>query len=314
MKMKMTMTVPRYFATSATAVLFAASVSSAQDLTPAPAASAQIAPVNTSKSSLWNNLSVFAGLDGSKQPQDLGINANMGVRFSVNAGFPLPSLGGIGIQAGAAVNMSDAAVHVLDQIEGTSRRTQTFATIGLFQNAHKMNWGLVYDHLEQSYYDRFSLGQIRGTAGYMVTGSDEIGGWFVKGVLGADGVMGDTPVRLDPISQLNAYLTHTWPTFARTSLWAGVANGHHNIVWVLPDNSRDSQVFVYGAEVDVPLSDRFALAGSANFLTPTATGTVDAFLGLTFFPGRNAHARNRGAFVPRQAVANNPSFATNMSR
>ncbi len=127
-------------------------------------------------------------------------------------------------------------------------------------------------------------------------------------------MMGDTPVQLDPISQVNAYLTHTWPTFARTSMWAGVANGHHNIVWVLPDNSRDARVLVYGAEVDVPLSDRFALAGSANFLTPTATGTVDAFLGLTFFPGRNAQARNRGAFVPRQAVANNPTFATNMSR
>ncbi len=161
----MTMSVPRYVIATACIVLLAASVSAAQDLA---AASAQTAPRTTSPASPWSNLSVFAGLDGSKQPQDLGINANMGVRFSVNAGFPLPSLGGVGIQAGVAVNASDAAVHVLDQIEGTSRRTQTFTTVGLFQNAGKANWGLVYDHLEQSYYDRFSLGQVRGTAGYLV--------------------------------------------------------------------------------------------------------------------------------------------------
>jgi hypothetical protein len=93
-----------------------------------------------------------------------------------------------------------------------------------------------------------------------------------------------------------------------------MARGHHNIVWVLPDNSRDSNVMVYGADLELPLSERFAVSGSANFLTPTATGTVDAFLGITYFPGRNAEHHKRGNFVPRQAVANNPEFPINMHR
>ena len=38
---------------------------------------------------LWDNVSIFVGLEGSKQPQDFGINANFGGRFALNWGFPL---------------------------------------------------------------------------------------------------------------------------------------------------------------------------------------------------------------------------------
>ena len=59
-------------------------------------------------------------------------------------------------------------------------------------------------------------------------------------------------------------------------MWLGVARGHHNVVWVFPDNSRTENVLVYGADLQLPLNDRFAVMGAANFLTPTSTGTVDA--------------------------------------
>ena len=267
-------------------------------------------------SGTWlENLSIFAGLDGSKQPQDLGINANMGARFSANLGVPISERLNLGAQVGAGVNASDAAVHVLDQIEGTSNRTQTFVTLGLFQTVgRKTTWGFAYDALMQQYYDDFTLGQVRGFVGYDVTEVNEVGMWFTTSVKDDRGLMGSTPVKLDPISQTNGYFAHNWPTGARTRLWLGLARGHHNIVWVLPDNSRDTNVVVYGADLELPLSDRFAVSGSANFLTPTATGTVDAFLGITFFPGRNAAHYKRGTFVPAQAVANNPEFPINMSR
>jgi hypothetical protein len=269
----------------------------------------------TSRGTRWDNLSIFAGLDGSKQPQDLGINANMGVRFSGNLGLPVSDRLNLAAQIGAGVNLSDAAVHVLDQIEGTSKRTQTFFTLGLSQSiGERTTWGLAYDGLLQHYYDDFTLGQMRGFAGYSITESNEVGVWFTTSVKSDQGMMGTTPVTLDPISQTNGYVAHVWPTGARTRLWLGLASGHHNIVWGLPDNSRDSRVVVYGADLELPLSDRFAVSGSANFLTPTATGTVDAFLGITYFPGRNAAHQRRGTFVPRQAVANNPEFPVNMHR
>jgi hypothetical protein len=124
----------------------------AQDLEAGPV-QASAAPQSSrpvANASLWENVSVFAGLDGSKQPQDLGINANMGARFSANLGLPISDRLNLGAQVGAGVNLSDAAVHVLDQIEGTSNRTQTFVTIGLFQAVgRKTTWGLAYDALMQ---------------------------------------------------------------------------------------------------------------------------------------------------------------------
>ncbi len=277
----------------------------------APEANAVSAPTAPS----WlENVDVFFGLDGSKQPQDLGINANMGVRFAANAGFPLMKRLNLGAQFGVAMNLSDAAVHVLDQIEGTSRRTQTFMTAGLFQQAtSRINWALGYDFLHQTYFDTFKLGQLRGQAGYAVKPTDEVGAWFTKAVKNDRGIMSDTPVQLDPISQFNVYLKHTWPTLARTTVWAGVASGHHNVVFLLPDNSRDHSVLVYGAKLELPLSDRFSVTGSGNFLTPAATGTVDAYLGVTYFPGRRTLG-GRGRFAPPTTVANNPEFPVDLRR
>ncbi len=64
----------------------------------------------------------------------------------------------------------------------------------------------------------------------------------------------------------------------------------------------------------MPLSDRFAITGSANFITPTATGTVDAFLGVTPYPGRSAMRSGRNTFSPVSTVANNPTMAINARR
>jgi hypothetical protein len=262
-----------------------------------------------------DNLSLFVGPDGSKQPQDLGINANMGIRFAANLGFPIAEKSAIGAQIGAALNLSDAAVHVLDQVEGTSRRTQTYLTFGVFQRTSRdWNWALAYDALFQQYYDDFTLGQWRGQVGYAVTPRTEIGAWFAKSAKSDDGEMAETPVRLEPISQINGYTRLTWTNLAQTAVWVGMASHHHNVVWVFPDNSKDDYVLVYGADLYVPLSERFALLGAANFLTPTATGTVDAYLGVVFYPGRGAFRAVRNNFAPLQTVANNPSFSVNLRR
>jgi uncharacterized protein DUF6666 len=267
------------------------------------------------KEGLLENLSLFVGPDGSKQPQDLGINANMGIRFSANWGFPIAEKLNLGAQIGAASNLSDAAVHVLDQIDGPSHRTQTFLTLGVFQRpTPKLNWGLAYDVSLEHYYDDFHFGQLRAQSGYSVSGNDEVGVWLSKSLAGDDGYLGTTAVRLDPITQVNGYLKHNWANGAQTAVWAGVANQHHNIVWVFPDNSRDSHVLVYGAELSVPLSDRFALTGATNLMTPAATGTVDAYMGVTFYPTRSGFRAARNRFAPLFCVANNPTMAIDMRR
>jgi hypothetical protein len=285
-------------------------------LAQAAAASATSSAVTVSEAaaSALENVEFFGGLDGSKQPQDLGINANMGVRFAVNTGIRLSRRAGLGLQLGAAVNLSDAAVHVLDQIDGTSRRTQRYLTLGLFQQGvSKLSWALSYDYLREHYYDDFSLGQLRGQAGYAVTRRDEVGGMVSTSVKHDRGLIGDTAVTLDPITQVAGYVRRTWPSSARTSAWIGVATNHHNVVLVFPDNSRAGHVVVYGAQLEMPLSDRLSVTGSSNFVTPTSTGTVDAYLGISFYPGRK-NAASRGRFAPILPVANNPEFPVDLHR
>ena len=82
---------------------------------------------------------------------------------------------------------------------------------------------------------------------------------------------------------------------------------------LLPDNSQDQNVLVYGAKLELPLSNRLSVTGSGNFLTPAATGTVDAYLGVTFYPGRKK-AFARGQFAPPMILSNNPEFPVDLSR
>jgi hypothetical protein len=255
---------------------------------------------------------LFVGPDGSKQPQDLGINAHMGIRFGGDWSIRLAENAPL-LEAGIGVNMSDAAVHVLDQLGGPSRRTQLFLTVGASQHHGGLVWALAYDHLRQAYYDTSHLAQLRGQFGFDLSGGNEAGVFVAKSLRGADARVLDQTVRLDPISSVNGYFRRAWAaTGGDTTLWAGVAAGHHNVVWVLPDNSRSENVFVYGADVHLPLDDRFAILGAANFLTPTSTGTVDAYLGVAFYPWKGA--RTGRMHRPVLTAANNPTFPVNMHR
>jgi hypothetical protein len=84
------------------------------------------------------------------------------------------------------------------------------------------------------------------------------------------------------------------------------------VVLVFPGDTRDNHVVVYGAQLELPLSRRVSVTGSGNFVTPTATGTVDAYLGLSIFPGRGRV--DRGRLTPPLAVANNPEFPIDLRR
>jgi hypothetical protein len=262
-----------------------------------------------------DNLSVFLGLAGSKQPQDAGINANFGGRLAINEGLPLLKNWGVGLQIGTAVDYSAGAVHVLDQIDGTTDRWQSFTTVGLFQRTSGgFNWGVVYDFQYERYFDRFDLGQWRGQVGYAFNDSNEVG---LRGALrdhGDSGTLAKQTVHLEPITQGTIYWRHTWATLVDTSFWVGMAERHHRVVFVFPDNSSSHDVFVFGADLRVPLNDHFALFGSANFLTPNDTGTVDAYLGIEFYPGGGVRAACRHRFAPLLPVAGNPEFSVDLSR
>lgn len=269
----------------------------------------------TEETGLLDNLSLFAGLDGSKQPQDLGINANFGFRTAVNWGYPLLEDYGLGVQLGTAVNYSRTAVAVLETVTGTHDRTQSFTTAGLFQRTDwGLSWGLAFDYLAEHYYQGIDLGQGRGQVGYALGGDDELGLWGTVGAWTEGGAVGDKAFQLKPITQGNLYWRHIWPNEAVTRMWIGVAEEHGRFVYLLPDRPPIHDPVVFGADIYLPLTDRLALFGEANFITPNDTGTVDATLGFVIALGGPVCSPGRRRFAPLLPVANNSSFAVDLER
>ena len=264
---------------------------------------------------LFDTLEVFVGLEGSKQPQDFGVNAHFGARLHANWGIPLVDRWGLGAQIGTAVNMTDHAVRVTSQVEGASSRNQSFTTVGLFQRSDTgWTWGIAYDYLAQDDYDSFRLSQWRGRIGYQLTPRDEVGIYGMIPQNDDRGFWGAVPVRLDAIGQGSIYWRHTWDHQAEITGWLGIAEGHGEVNAALGDANPADERVVFGSDVHVPLNDFIALFGEANFITPADTGTVDAYLGIAVYPGGRARGARRRRFAPVLPVANNTSFSVDLSR
>jgi len=263
---------------------------------------------------MLDTLSLFGGLEGSKQPQDFGVNANFGSRWAANWGMPLVADHGIGAQFGTSINHTENAVQVFERVGETSDRTQSFTTVGLFQRTDSWRWGIAYDVLYESYYDQFLLGQWRGRVGYATSDVNEFGVWFAIPQQRADGAFATIPVRLTPLAQGSVYWQHTFSAGSRLMAWGGVSEGHSEVNLALGDLPETGPQFVFGAEIDVPLNNYVSLFGQANFISPADTGTVDSFLGICYYPGARAFPSCRNRFTPYQALANSTMFAVDLIR
>ncbi len=173
------------------------------------------------------------------------------------------------------------------------------------------NWGFVYDFMHENYYDSFSLGQWRLDASYQVTPCTAFGVWSAISSQSESGHYTTIPVTLTPISQVNLYWSQTWNGGVQTMIWGGWADGHGQVNVVLGDLPRIENPFVFGAQLFVPLNDKWAIFGQGNFITPAASGTVDSYLGFAYYPfGGSRSAASR--FAPLQTVAAPTNFAVDL--
>lgn len=269
-------------------------------------AMASAAPVN-----------VFVGLDGSKQPQDLGVNANLGVRAAVDTAVLVREGGAFGVQAGVAVNAARNAVAVLPALDGTDDRVQGFATAGLYhQDVDGWSAGLVVDVLESSYYDEFRLAQARGLVARRCGAADWFGVWGAVGIEDDAARFGETVVQLEVLDQVALLWRRLWSSGVRTTVWAGAAEAHDEVVYVFDaeTDGRTGTAFTYGASLWAPLNAAWAIVGEAHFVSPADSGTVDATLGVAWFPGDRARPSGVDPRMPLLPVANNATFAVNLAR
>ncbi|MCI0640436.1 MAG: hypothetical protein L0Y72_07270 [Gemmataceae bacterium] len=257
----------------------------------------------------FDNTSLFFGLDGYKEPADLGINGNFGFRVGFNTGFAILEDMGLGAQVGTAINYSRTALRLLSAIDGTQEHIQSYTTLGIFQRgAGGINWGVAYDLRFDDYYGNFETSQWRGQVGYEIGACDEIGLWGTLRERGDRAGIGGVRFDLQPINQVNFYWRHIWENNIVTRAWIGIANEHSRFVLINPGHPPVQHPLTFGGDFFVPLSDNLALFGEAHFITPNDTGSITATLGLVWYPG-TARDQPRNRFAPLLPLANNPSFA-----
>ncbi len=264
----------------------------------------------------FDELYVRMAIDGSKQPQDFGVNAQLGGQAAINAGFPILADLYLGMQVGSSVTATSNAVRVYELLGESTGRTQNFTTLGLFQRTDSgFAWGFVHDFLYENHYDDFKLGQWRIRTSYDLSETTQIGCTAMLQSYGDAGIFGtSTNVRLQPIDQFHLYLRHFWKTGAQTTLWAGVAEGHGEDNAVTGFSPPKDESFLFGADVLMPLTATLAIYGETNMIMPSDTGTVDAFLGVQWYPGGNTRSARRRKFSPMLELASPVSFAADLAR
>ena len=266
--------------------------------------------------SLFDEITFLFAIDGSKQPQDFGVNANLGGNASVNWGFPVFKEYGIGAQFGTGVTASANAVRVFELLGESTGRTQSFTTVGMFQRTDSgFSWGFAHDFLYEKSYDSFHLGQWRIRGSYLLSSNNEIGvtsslnSYSDKGIFGTN-----TAVTLSPIEQGSLYYRRFWGTGAQTTAWFGIADKHGENNAVTGPSQGKQVPFLFGGDLLMPLTASLVIYGETNMIMPSDTGTVDAFMGIQWYPGGRAYRARRGKFSPLMSLASATSFAVDLSQ
>ena len=257
----------------------------------------------------WDNISLHVGVDGFKGPMDLdNHNGNFGVRYGINAAFPLLEMKNIGIQAGTSEVTSN--FHGTDYT-GSSCRMQNFTTVGLFQRypnmAPRFSWGFAYDWLTDDYYATMHMGQWRLKFAYDLSCASELGVWVCIPDHGDDVHLGSeqhgyTVDNFRPITQCNVYLRRYFDSGMAASIWIGGAEAPGN--------------FIIGADSTVPITQRASLYGGFQYILPSASGVAgqedemwNLGVGLTFTLGPCGNGGRPSLYKPFMDVADNGIFS-----
>lgn len=251
------------------------------------------------------NMSFFAGAHGFKGPADLGRNGNFGLHAGVNWGAPLGGPYGVGYQVGVQSVHSNFSG---DQAAGVVRsgdRDQIFFTAGIFRRAvcRRLQWGVVYDLLHDSYHSTADFSQVRTEIALVTEGRREIGFWGAFGT-GSDEFLfaNAQPVAMQPTDLYAFFYRRHFCEGGQGRLWVGVSGEGDGLL---------------GADCSVPLGRSWALESNVTYLVPEqgrgpGGGQSEESWGLgiqlVWYPGRDARCARSSPFHPLLNVADNSVF------
>jgi hypothetical protein len=250
------------------------------------------------------NLSLYTGKQAFKGPTDEGLNGDFGFHFGLNWGSPFWNRYGIGFQIGGAILASD--------FEGNSgplgsKRTQSYVTTGLFRRAQGyrgFQGGVVFDYLHDDFYVAMDLMQIRGELSYVFK-HHELGFWFAthtnSDTQTAPSFLDQQTVTWQANDQYNIFYRYQFCNGAVARTWAGLSSHGDGI---------------FGGDGTVPLSPKWAVATSYNYLLPRSDASVPSntkeswnlTISLVWYPGYRQTCDWFNPYRPLIPVADNGWF------
>lgn len=218
----------------------------------------------------FQNLSLFAGVQGFKSPVDLGINGNFGFHEGLNYGGCVTSIADIGYQIGAQALQSDLSGYTTGGGYSDDARHQYFVTGGIFRRYRQQvgfQWGVVYDYLHDDYDIDMDVGQVRGEIAFRGWHCNEIGFMFA-----ANASDDEQPI-LDSTGQTTLFLEEWTTTDQFAIFWRRqFCNGATVKLWGGGTGDSDG---LLGGEFEIPISCSWAVSGIANYKIPEDGATFE---------------------------------------
>jgi hypothetical protein len=266
----------------------------------------------------------FAGVDNFRGVSDGTWNDNFGVVTGLNAGIPIYDTG-LAWQMGLSYGVYDFDGRMSSALERSACQTQTFVTTGFYHkanNGRRLSFGLVYDWMLNDNWGVAAidptLGQWRGQIEFALNQCNSVGIYATKSDKSSSNwgrMTGDLlPRRFSTrsVDQASVFFHHKFEQGADGKLWVGLPEQDR-----LTDEGSLGE-WLAGAQIEVPLGQRFALYAGAQYMKPSASpgnggsyqDSTDVFVGLSYYPGRNARttALNGSCSTPYMPVANNSTF------
>ena len=254
---------------------------------------------------MWENFHLFVGPQGFKSPTDVFQDGNFGMHEGLNWGMPVWDDIGLGYQKGFQALQSNWNGGTGSGV-ANHYRSQIFVTAGLFHRpiaGKGFQGGVAIDYLNDNYYAKTNLTQLRYELSYLGPWHNEIGFFATQHLDQSTGISPFTfqPTTFQATNQYNVFVRRNFASGANARLWGGLTADRDGIV---------------GGDATIYLSDRWAVQSAFNYLIPKQNSAIPATLredlaltiNLIWWPGYRTPASRYNPYRQLFNVADNTTF------
>ncbi|MCG8449145.1 MAG: hypothetical protein MI725_06140 [Pirellulales bacterium] len=247
----------------------------------------------------FKDLSFWAGVQGFRGPRDFipagESNSNFGFHEGFNISGRAPLVGLLFPQLSYQLGYQAVQSRLHGTLGSADDRSQQFVTAGLFRRVRTgFQFGVVWDLMDDDLSTDIDLQQIRSEFSLKSPLGREIGFWSAIGTNSST----SGGVNFETVNQYAFFYRCNFGNSYQARFWGGFSDDDEGII---------------GSEIFAPLSDRWSVRSSFNYLiTDQANGSAgvqeeswNIGMSLVWHLGRNARRGCRSPFRPLFSVADN---------